>query len=128
MQGRQTFQRFDKFNAKYNPVGASELRDLYMKTENHISGEYFATIIKVRLGWTMALLIYTYGKPIKSAIFSGISQEVASDLEDARYQYAEPRLSIYGCNPNEWTKLSSWFNMHRVFSPHLKWMIQVPRI
>lgn len=49
MQGRQTFQRFDKFNAKYNPVGASELRDLYMKTENHISGEYFATIIKVRL-------------------------------------------------------------------------------
>uniref|UniRef100_A0A671PQ13 AMP deaminase n=1 Tax=Sinocyclocheilus anshuiensis TaxID=1608454 RepID=A0A671PQ13_9TELE len=98
--GRQTFQRFDKFNAKYNPVGASELRDLYMKTENHISGEYFATIIK----------------------------EVASDLEDARYQYAEPRLSIYGCNPNEWTKLASWFNKHRVFSPQLKWMIQVPRI
>ncbi|KAE8293150.1 AMP deaminase 1 [Larimichthys crocea] len=71
--GRQTFQRFDKFNAKYNPVGASELRDLYLKTENHISGEYFATIIK----------------------------EVASDLEDAKYQ---------------------------VFSPNLKWMIQVPRI
>ncbi|KAJ8016629.1 hypothetical protein DPEC_G00009230 [Dallia pectoralis] len=98
--GRQTFQRFDKFNAKYNPVGASELRDLYMKTENHIDGEYFARIIK----------------------------EVASDLEDARYQYAEPRLSIYGCNPNEWTKLSGWFNKHRVFSSQLKWMIQVPRI
>ncbi|KAJ8395126.1 hypothetical protein AAFF_G00035820 [Aldrovandia affinis] len=98
--GRQTFQRFDKFNAKYNPVGASELRDLYMKTENHINGEYFATIIK----------------------------EVASDLEDAKYQYAEPRLSIYGCNPNEWPKLAMWFNRHRVFSPYLKWMIQIPRI
>lgn len=49
LKGRQTFQRFDKFNAKYNPVGASELRDLYMKTENHINGEYFATIIKVSL-------------------------------------------------------------------------------
>uniref|UniRef100_A0AAQ4RKX2 AMP deaminase n=1 Tax=Gasterosteus aculeatus aculeatus TaxID=481459 RepID=A0AAQ4RKX2_GASAC len=98
--GRQTFQRFDKFNAKYNPVGASELRDLYMKTENHIGGEYFATIIK----------------------------EVASDLEDAKYQYAEPRLSIYGCNPTEWHKLSSWFVKHRVFSPNLKWMIQIPRI
>ncbi|KAG8002883.1 AMP deaminase 1 [Nibea albiflora] len=96
----QTFQRFDKFNAKYNPVGASELRDLYLKTENHINGEYFATIIK----------------------------EVASDLEDAKYQYAEPRLSIYGCNPNEWTKLSGWFVKHRVYSPNLKWMIQVPRI
>ncbi|TXL73104.1 hypothetical protein D9O29_23220, partial [Pantoea vagans] len=98
--GRQTFQRFDKFNAKYNPVGASELRDLYLKTENHINGEYFATIIK----------------------------EVASDLEEAKYQYAEPRLSIYGCNPSEWNKLSGWFVKHRVFSPNLKWMIQVPRI
>ncbi|XP_061656584.1 AMP deaminase 1 [Syngnathoides biaculeatus] len=98
--GRQTFQRFDKFNAKYNPVGASELRDLYLKTENHINGEYFATIIK----------------------------EVASDLEDAKYQYAEPRLSIYGCTANEWNKLSNWFVQHRVYSPHLKWMIQIPRI
>lgn len=56
IQGRQTFQRFDKFNDKYNPVGASELRDLYLKTDNHINGEYFATIIKVSkkyLVWLM---------------------------------------------------------------------------
>ncbi|XP_043932654.1 AMP deaminase 1 [Protopterus annectens] len=98
--GRQTFQRFDKFNAKYNPVGASELRDLYLKTDNYIDGKYFAHIIK----------------------------EVASDLEDAKYQHAEPRLSIYGRSKEEWTKLSSWFNKHKVFSPNMKWMIQIPRI
>ncbi|CAH2220681.1 AMP deaminase 1 [Pelobates cultripes] len=98
--GRQTFQRFDKFNAKYNPVGASELRDLYLKSENSINGEYFATIIK----------------------------EVGSDLEDAKYQYAEPRLSIYGRSPEEWIKLASWFNKHRVYSPNMRFMIQVPRI
>ncbi|KAK9404597.1 AMP deaminase 1 [Crotalus adamanteus] len=98
--GRQTFQRFDKFNAKYNPVGASELRDLYLKTENAINGEYFATIIK----------------------------EVGSDLEDAKYQYAEPRLSIYGCSPEEWPKLAKWFTQHRVYSPNMRWMIQVPRL
>ncbi|XP_063811502.1 AMP deaminase 1 [Pseudophryne corroboree] len=98
--GRQTFQRFDKFNAKYNPVGASELRDLYLKTENAIDGEYFATIIK----------------------------EVGSDLEDAKYQYAEPRLSIYGRSPKEWNNLANWFNKHKVYSPNMKWMIQVPRI
>ncbi|KAM6074855.1 AMP deaminase 3 isoform 3-T4 [Chlamydotis macqueenii] len=45
--GRQTFHRFDKFNSKYNPVGASELRDLYLKTENYIGGEYFARMVKV---------------------------------------------------------------------------------
>ncbi|XP_062365800.1 AMP deaminase 1 isoform X2 [Cinclus cinclus] len=98
--GRQTFQRFDKFNDKYNPVGASELRDLYLKTENAINGEYFATIIK----------------------------EVGSDLEDAKYQHTEPRLSIYGRSPEEWSKLAKWFNTHRVYSPNMKWMIQVPRI
>ncbi|NWT60715.1 AMPD1 deaminase, partial [Erythrocercus mccallii] len=98
--GRQTFQRFDKFNDKYNPVGASELRDLYLKTENAINGEYFATIIK----------------------------EVGSDLEDAKYQHTEPRLSIYGRSPEEWAKLAKWFNTHRVYSPNMKWMIQVPRI
>lgn len=65
MQGRQTFQRFDKFNAKYNPVGASELRDLYMKTENHISGEYFATIIKVNIQNIHRNHIRINGKPLK---------------------------------------------------------------
>ncbi|MEE6493260.1 hypothetical protein FKM82_016777 [Ascaphus truei] len=98
--GRQTFQRFDKFNAKYNPVGASELRDLYLKTDNFIDGEYFATIIK----------------------------EVGTDLEDAKYQHAEPRLSIYGRSTEEWTKLAQWFCKHKVYSPNMKWMIQVPRI
>ncbi|KAM9369444.1 AMP deaminase 1 [Phaethornis superciliosus] len=98
--GRQTFQRFDKFNDKYNPVGASELRDLYLKTDNAINGEYFATIIK----------------------------EVGSDLENAKYQYAEPRLSIYGRSAEEWHKLATWFNKHRIYSPNMKWMIQVPRI
>ncbi|KAM8938739.1 AMP deaminase 3 [Pelodytes ibericus] len=98
--GRQTFHRFDKFNAKYNPVGASELRDLYLKTENYIEGEYFARIIK----------------------------EVARELEDSKYQYTEPRLSIYGRSPNEWDVMAKWFIKHKVYSPNMRWMIQVPRI
>lgn len=49
LQGRQTFHRFDKFNSKYNPVGASELREIYLKTDNYMDGEYFARIIKVCL-------------------------------------------------------------------------------
>nr|XP_010342354.2 AMP deaminase 1 isoform X3 [Saimiri boliviensis boliviensis] len=99
-KGRQTFQRFDKFNDKYNPVGASELRDLYLKTDNYINGEYFATIIK----------------------------EVGADLVEAKYQHAEPRLSIYGRSPDEWSKLSSWFVCNRIHCPNMTWMIQVPRI
>ncbi|XP_029009489.1 AMP deaminase 3b isoform X2 [Betta splendens] len=98
--GRQTFHRFDKFNSKYNPVGASELREIYLKTDNFIKGEYFARIIK----------------------------EVAAELEESKYQHAEPRLSIYGRSPSEWESLASWFIQHKVHSPNMRWMIQVPRI
>ncbi|NP_001398844.1 AMP deaminase 3 isoform 4 [Mus musculus] len=98
--GRQTFHRFDKFNSKYNPVGASELRDLYLKTENYLGGEYFARMVK----------------------------EVARELEDSKYQYSEPRLSIYGRSPKEWSSLARWFIQHKVYSPNMRWIIQVPRI
>ncbi|TRY95817.1 hypothetical protein DNTS_021269 [Danionella cerebrum] len=98
--GRQTFHRFDKFNSKYNPVGASELREIYLKTDNYIKGEYFAKLIK----------------------------EVAHDLEESKYQHAEPRLSIYGRCPEEWESLSHWFIQHKVYSPNMRWIIQVPRI
>ncbi|XP_010136836.1 PREDICTED: AMP deaminase 2-like, partial [Buceros rhinoceros silvestris] len=43
---RNTFHRFDKFNAKYNPIGESILREIFIKTDNRISGKYFAHIIK----------------------------------------------------------------------------------
>uniref|UniRef100_A0A665URR6 AMP deaminase n=1 Tax=Echeneis naucrates TaxID=173247 RepID=A0A665URR6_ECHNA len=98
--GRQTFHRFDKFNSKYNPVGASELREIFLKTDNLINGEYFAHIIK----------------------------EVAHDLEESKYQHAEPRLSIYGRSPEEWHNLSKWFIHHKLHSPNMRWIIQVPRI
>uniref|UniRef100_A0A665WQ66 AMP deaminase n=1 Tax=Echeneis naucrates TaxID=173247 RepID=A0A665WQ66_ECHNA len=98
--GRQTFHRFDKFNSKYNPVGASELREIYLKTDNYINGEYFARLIK----------------------------EVAKELEDSKYQHAEPRLSIYGRSPTEWESLSTWFIQHKVHSSNMRWMIQIPRI
>ena len=46
-QDRNIFHRFDKFNAKYNPVGESRLREIFLKTDNFINGKYFANIIKV---------------------------------------------------------------------------------
>ncbi|XP_034046757.1 AMP deaminase 3 [Thalassophryne amazonica] len=98
--GRQTFHRFDKFNSKYNPVGASELRKIFLKTDNLINGEYFACIIK----------------------------EVAHGLEESKYQHVEPRLSIYGRSKDEWISLSTWFIQHKVHSPNMRWIIQVPRI
>jgi AMP deaminase len=44
---RNTFHRFDKFNAKYNPIGESRLREIFLKTDNYINGKYFAEILKV---------------------------------------------------------------------------------
>merc|ERR1712136_695775 len=43
---RNTFHRFDKFNAKYNPVGESRLREIFIKTDNQVNGKFFAEILK----------------------------------------------------------------------------------
>ena len=48
-QDRNTFHRFDKFNAKYNPIGESRLREVFMKTDNYIGGRFFGKLIKVIL-------------------------------------------------------------------------------
>ncbi|CAB3248657.1 unnamed protein product [Arctia plantaginis] len=97
---RNTFHRFDKFNSKYNPVGESRLREVFLKTDNYMNGRYFAQIIK----------------------------EVMVDLEENKYTYAEPRISIYCKNPDEWDKLASWALKHNVYSHQVKWLIQVPRL
>ena len=38
------FCRFDKFNLKYNPLGKSRLREIFLKTDNQIQGRYFAEV------------------------------------------------------------------------------------
>ncbi|KAF5280395.1 hypothetical protein FQR65_LT03204 [Abscondita terminalis] len=97
---RNTFHRFDKFNAKYNPIGESTLREVFLKTDNFIKGKYFAMIIK----------------------------EIANDLEESKYQNVELRLSIYGKNMDEWDKLAKWAINSNVYSDNVRWLIQIPRL
>nr|XP_055073443.1 AMP deaminase 2 isoform X3 [Misgurnus anguillicaudatus] len=97
---RNTFHRFDKFNSKYNPIGESILREIFIKTDNHINGKYFAHIVK----------------------------EVMSDLEESKYQNAELRLSVYGRSMDEWDKLAEWAVSHSVYSDNVRWLIQIPRL
>lgn len=97
---RNTFHRFDKFNAKYNPIGESRLREVFLKTDNYSNGKYFARIIN----------------------------EVSFDLEESKYQNAELRLSIYGKTPDEWDKLAKWAIESNVYSDNVRWLIQIPRL
>nr|XP_021191882.2 AMP deaminase 2 [Helicoverpa armigera] len=97
---RNTFLRFDKFNSKYNPVGESSLREVFLKTDNYMNGKYFAMIIK----------------------------EVMQELQESRYTFAEPRISIYCKRASEWNKLASWALKNDVHSPHVRWLVQVPRL
>uniref|UniRef100_A0A3P9A8N1 AMP deaminase n=1 Tax=Esox lucius TaxID=8010 RepID=A0A3P9A8N1_ESOLU len=97
---RNTFHRFDKFNSKYNPIGESILREIFIKTDNHVEGKYFGHIIK----------------------------EVMADLEESKYQNVELRLSIYGRCRDEWDKLAVWAVKHQVYSNNVRWLVQVPRL
>lgn len=95
-----TFNRFDKFNLKYNPVGESYLREIFMKTDNYMGGRYFAELVR----------------------------EVIADLEQSKNDMAEYRVSIYGRARDELPKLAHWFVSHRMESCNVIWLIQVPRL
>ncbi|KAM7184164.1 hypothetical protein V8F20_012336 [Naviculisporaceae sp. PSN 640] len=97
---KDSFHRFDKFNLKYNPIGESRLREIFLKTDNYIKGRYLAEITK----------------------------EVISDLESSKYQMVEWRISIYGKSIDEWDKLAAWVIDHKLFSHNVRWLIQIPRL
>jgi AMP deaminase len=97
---KDSFHRFDKFNLKYNPIGESRLRTIFLKTDNFIKGRYLAEITK----------------------------EVMSDLESSKYQMAEWRISIYGRSMDEWDKLADWVIDNKLLSHNVRWLIQIPRL
>ena len=95
-----TFQRFDHFNAKYNPFGKSELREVFLKSSNFIGGRYYAEL----------------------------TQQLYDKLEKSKHVAAEYRVSIYGSNAREWDELAKWVITHRLYSDRQRWLIQIPRI
>ncbi|KAF9646656.1 AMP deaminase [Thelephora ganbajun] len=97
---QDSFHRFDKFNLKYNPIGESRLREIFLKTDNLIEGRYLAELTK----------------------------EVMTDLEQSKYQNCEWRISIYGRQEDEWDKLAKWIVNNKLYSHNVRWLIQVPRL
>ncbi|KAH9889782.1 AMP deaminase [Cubamyces lactineus] len=97
---QDSFHRFDKFNLKYNPIGESRLREIFLKTDNYIQGRYLAELTK----------------------------EVMTDLEQSKYQNCEWRISIYGRQRDEWDKLARWIVNNKLYSHNVRWLIQVPRL
>ncbi|TFK95642.1 AMP deaminase [Pterulicium gracile] len=95
-----SWHRFDKFNLKYNPIGESRLREIFLKTDNFIEGKYLAEL----------------------------TQEVMVDLEQSKYQNCEWRISIYGRSRDEWDKLAKWIVKNKLYSHNVRWLIQIPRL
>jgi len=75
---QDSFHRFDKFNLKYNPIGESRLREIFLKTDNYIGGRYLAEL--------------TQGEPRDPfhpfflLIWSPPWAELMKDLEQSKYQ------------------------------------------
>lgn len=95
-----TFFRFDRFAKKYNPYGKPVLREIFLKYDNAMKGKYL----------------------------SEISKEVFGMQEKQKYCFSEYRISVYGRSADEWRVLSEWAVDNALFSTHIKWIIQVPRV
>ena len=116
---QDSFHRFDKFNLKYNPIGESRLREIFLKTDNLIQGRYLAELTKGNVFVFTVTLSYR---------FSPSNIELMTDLEQSKYQNCEWRLSVYGRNYDEWDKLAKWVINNKLFSHNVRWLIQMPRL
>ena len=88
----------------------AQMRKIFLKTDNHIEGRYFAELTKI------VLARHEQGKGHKSG--------------------AEMRLSIYGMERKEWLQLAKWVLRDwqtgdfpgNMLSSHNRWLVQVPRL
>ena len=100
MADKTTLHRFDRFNAKYSPMGEPMLRTIFLKTDNYMGGRYLAEM----------------------------TRELMKDLEESKYQHTEWRLSIYGNRLEEWDNLAKWVKVNNLKCHNNRWMIQIPRL
>jgi AMP deaminase len=98
--GPDLFHRFDRFNTKYNPLGQSRLREIFLKTDNLQGGRYLGEL----------------------------TQQVLADQAFLKYQLAEYRISVYGKDMSEWRRLGGWFASNKIFSRGTRWLVQIPRL
>lgn len=104
------YQRFDNFNNKYSPFRMAQMRKIFLKTDNHIDGRYFAELTKIVLA--------------------------RHEQRKGHTSAAEMRLSIYGMERNEWLQLAKWVLRDwkggdfpgNMISTHNRWLVQVPRL
>eukprot|EP00536_Pseudo-nitzschia_multiseries_P004125 jgi/Psemu1/187339/e_gw1.67.169.1 len=104
------YQRFDNFNAKYSPFRMANMRRIFLKSNNHIGGRYFAELLKVVLN--------------------------RHETSKGHVSGLELRLSIYGMERNEWDDLADWMLKDwkggdfpgPLVSDSNRWLIQIPRL
>jgi len=95
-----TFQRFDNFNSKYSPLGQTDLRNIFLGSENETGGRFLA----------------------EQAL------NMIEDLENKKFEFVEWRISVHGKSPKDAERVAHWIISHKVSSHHNRWMIQVPRL
>jgi len=104
------YQRFDQFNQKYSPFALADMRRIFLKSNNHIDGRYFAELLKIVLN--------------------------RHESSKGHTSACEMRLSIYGMERHEWYDLARWMLRDwdegdfpgPMVSTHNRWLVQIPRL
>ena len=101
------FQRFDRFNDRYNPWRKSRMRTIFLKTANAIDGRYFGELTRTLLDrlerkytatqTTMELRVSVYG--IDRAEWSTLAKWVLTPWQGAEGQPPRTRWTARRCSP-----------------------------
>jgi len=104
--GFDAYQRFDLFNASFSPMGNHTIKDIFLSTK----------------------MIATKEDKAPGRLKAELIKEVFKRSYEHRNCYFEPRVSIKGLKADEWKSTAVWVMNHKLHSPCMRWMIQVPRI
>ncbi len=133
---QDSFHRFDKFNLKYNPIGESRLREIFLKNDNYIQGRYLAELTQGKSAPHRVRSVYN-DLPCRGHDRSR-AEQVPSEWQhpcsqavrgvSSSQKSCEWRISIYGRKRDEWDKLAKWIVDNKLYSHNVRWLIQVPRL
>jgi AMP deaminase len=107
------YQRFDRFNDRYNPMRQSRMRTIFLKSSNAIDGRFFGELTR--------------------QLLDNAERKLASSQTTM-----ELRISIYGIDRGEWGRLAKWvltpwlgatgLPARPLLSEANRWIIQIPRL
>ena len=65
---------------------------------------------------------------IQGRFLAELTHELFKEYKKYKFQVSELRISIYGKDRGEWSRLQNWFNTYKIYDQRVRWIVQIPQL